>query len=304
MKTARFALGSCLLLACSASVSLAQNQRTFVSGLGNDVIPCSRTAPCRTFGFAIGQTNAGGEVVALDSAGYGPFIISKPITVEASPGAYAGITVFSGDGILVSAGPSDVVILRGITLNSQGGTHGIDFGSAGVLHVESCVINGFSGDGISLSGPAQYYVKDTIIRNNTGSGIEVSGPSASVSIDHVRIEGNGGGVFVREGGKASISNSVLSGNVAQALEALASGSGTMAELNVESCRVANNGTGVFASGAGGGVGTIRLSNSTVTDNGTGVQQAVTGVLLSRTNNTIEGNTVADAMGTIGPYTAK
>ena len=98
MKTIRFALGSFVFIAVFASASMAQLQRTFVSGFGSDSNVCSHAAPCRTFGQAISQTNAGGEVYVLDTAGYGPFTITKTISVVAQ-GVTAGISVFSGHGI-------------------------------------------------------------------------------------------------------------------------------------------------------------------------------------------------------------
>src|SRR5215469_15253791 len=126
MKTIRFALGSFVFIALSATASMAQFQRTFVSGFGSDSNPCSHAAPCRTFTRAISQTNAGGEVYVLDTAGYGPFTITKTISVVAQ-GVTAGISVFSGDGIDINAGASDTVILRGLTINNQGGVNGIVF---------------------------------------------------------------------------------------------------------------------------------------------------------------------------------
>src|SRR5215467_12306286 len=87
----------------SVSSASAQVQRTFVSGGGADSNPCSRTAPCRTFTQALMGTNAGGEVVVLDSAGYGPFTITQAVSIIAPPGVYAGVSVFSGNGITITA---------------------------------------------------------------------------------------------------------------------------------------------------------------------------------------------------------
>src|SRR5215471_7392386 len=114
MKSIGLALCSFVLVGLSASISHAQVQRTFVSGGGSDLNPCSRTAPCRTFGQAISQTNSGGEVYVLDSAGFGAFAITKPVSIVAPQGVTAGISVFSGDGITINAGASDVIILRGL----------------------------------------------------------------------------------------------------------------------------------------------------------------------------------------------
>src|SRR5919108_688209 len=112
-------------------------QRTFVSAeTGNDANPCTRTAPCRNFAAAIAQTAAGGEVVALDSGGYGPVTIGSAISLVAPTGVYAGITAFSGNAVTVSAGSSDVVTLRGLTLNGLGGSTGIAFDTGGTLYVQ------------------------------------------------------------------------------------------------------------------------------------------------------------------------
>src|SRR6266567_614359 len=123
---------------------LAQAQlRVFVSGTGSDANPCTRMAPCRNFQRGHDVVTAGGEVVALDSAGYGTVSITKSVTLTGD-GVYAGITVTSGDGVYISVGSSDTVVLRGLTLNGVGGTDGISFHAGGNLHVENCVVTGFS----------------------------------------------------------------------------------------------------------------------------------------------------------------
>src|SRR5262249_13073951 len=161
----------------------AQVQRTFVSGGGSDGNPCSRTAPCRTFTQAISQAAAGGEVIVLDSAGYGPFSITQAVSITAPAGVYAGISVFSGDGIDINAGASATVILRGLTINNQGSTgSGIICNSAGTLHVESSVVNGFSsGQGVFFQSPGKLEVKDCIFRGNSiGIGVKAASGSAQV----------------------------------------------------------------------------------------------------------------------------
>src|SRR5437588_3023774 len=110
------------------SIASGSAQRSFVSANhGNDANPCTATLPCRNFAAAITQTAAGGEVIALDSGGYGPVNIGSSISLIAPPGVYAGITAFSGDAITIAAGASDVVTLRGLTLNGLGGHNGVDF---------------------------------------------------------------------------------------------------------------------------------------------------------------------------------
>src|SRR5207248_1201059 len=122
---------------CSAN---AFAQRTFVASTGLDTNPCSRTAPCRSFGAAITAVAPGGEVIVLDSAGYGPASVTKSVSLIAPGGVYAGVTVPSGVGLTVNV-PSGVINLRGLNVNGTGGTDAIDFSGGGgaELHVENLV---------------------------------------------------------------------------------------------------------------------------------------------------------------------
>jgi len=308
MKTIRFAPAAFLFVALLASAAMAQ-QRTFVSGLGNDANPCTRTAPCRTFAIALGLTNPGGEVIALDSAGYGTMAgvntIVKSISIIAPPGVYAGISVSSGDGIDI--GSSGTVVLRGLTINNSGSSgHGILYsGSGGTLHIEDCVVNGFapSGDGLFFAGPGKLEVKDSIMRDNfVGIQITPSSTTASATIDHVRFETNTGqGLLATDLSKVTVSNSVASGN--------STGFGAVAftqscELTLESCVASNNGAGITAQSNAAGVATVRFSNCTITDNSTGLDNLGSpAVILSRSNNTVEGNATA-TVGPIGTYAAQ
>jgi hypothetical protein len=302
MKAIRFALGWILFLTLFASASVAQ-QRTFVSGLGNDLNPCSRTAPCRTFSQAISQTGAGGEVYILDTAGYGPFAITKAVSIVAQ-GVTAGISVFSGDGIDINVGSGETVILRGLTLSNHGSMgNGIAFLSGGTLHVESCVVSGFSaGNGILCNGGGKLEVKDSIMRGN-GNGISITGTS-SVAVDQVRLEGNSSiGLIAQDGAKVTVRNSIASDNAA-GFDANSTGAAAV-ELNIESCVASNNGsTGVQVQSLSTGVAIARVSNSTVTDNGIGFRTfGPPALLLSRGNNTVEGNPNGDTPGA-GTYAAK
>jgi hypothetical protein len=308
MKAIRLALGSFLFVAFFASGSMAQGvQRTFVSGLGNDGNPCTRTAPCRIFAQAILGTNAGGEVVVLDSAGYGPITIIKSVSITAPPGVYAGISVFSGDGIDINAGGSDAIILRGLTISNQGSSgNGIVFTAGGTLHVESCVVHGFSsGRGVSFNGAGNLEVKDSIIR---GSGdaiyVQPSSGTAVAAIDQVRLELCGNGLVLLERSKGTVRNSVASGSGSGAGFYAISTTGAPVELNIENCVASNNSDGIHAQSTSTGVATVRISNSTLTDNMIGLHNfGSPAVLLSRGNNTVEGNGT-DTSGTIGSYSAK
>jgi len=314
---------------------MAQLQRSFVSGTGNDGNPCSRTAPCRTFTQALSQTNAHGEVVALDSAGYGPFTITQSVSVQAAPGVYAGISVFSGDGITINAGVNDGVVLRGLTVTNQGSSgNGVVFNTGVALHVEGCEIVGFSGGGsagleLLAAGARAEVVDSTMGGNSFGIFMQPASGTAQAAIDRVRLVLNHIGLAAKDGSQVTITNSVaanndfgirapsvsaasvqlnvestaVSGNTMAGIIATATATGP-AQVNVARCVISNNAVGIQASSQSTGVATVRLAGSTVTGNGLGLQNVgAPALLLSRGDNTVEGNTT-DTLGTIGSYTAK
>src|SRR5438045_8844983 len=111
-----------------ATAILAQVNRAAVSVNGVDGNPCSPASPCRSINYALSQTNAGGEIIVLDSGGYGAFTVTKSVSVEAAPGVHAGITAASGTAISINAGASDKLVLRGLSLSGVGtGSAGIGF---------------------------------------------------------------------------------------------------------------------------------------------------------------------------------
>ena len=302
MRTLRFAVGAALFLAfASFSSAIVTVNRVFVSARsGNDANSCnSILTPCQTFAGAVAQVSPGGEVIVLDSGGYGPVTIAKSLTIEAPPGVLAFVHPPSGDAITINAGGTDVVVLRGLTLNG-GSANGIVYNTGGVLHVENCIVNGF-GTAIEFQAAGHLYVKDTILRENSGVALDVRAPSglAAASVERSRIEGNNLGLWVSNGGKASVRDTVASGNSNTGF-LVSVGAGSPGELNIEGCLIANNGNGIRSSGA---VGTVRVSTSIITDNTAGLVQDGSGTLLSRVNNTLEGNGL-DTSGTIGTYTAK
>src|SRR5215467_8241893 len=173
----------------------AQSSRTWVSGVGDDANPCSRTAPCKTFAGAISKTAAGGEIDALDPAGYGALTITKAITIDGGGGQVASVLVAGTNGIVVQAGPNDVVILRNLRFNGIGtGINGIRFLSGKDLNVESCYIFGFTTNGIDIAlnqaTAASAHVIDTVIKNNGGVGVRAANavaPNVLVGIDNTKV---------------------------------------------------------------------------------------------------------------------
>src|SRR6202030_509094 len=134
------ALAIAIFTLAFASLAQAQATRTWVSGVGDDANPCSRTAPCKTFAGAISKTAAGGEIDALDPAGYGAVTITKAITIDGGGGQVASVLVSGTNGIVINANAStDVVILRNLRINGIGsGLNGIQFLSGKALGVENC----------------------------------------------------------------------------------------------------------------------------------------------------------------------
>jgi len=159
-------------------------QRTFVAASGIDAHPCSLAQPCRSFAAAIANTDVNGEVIVLDSAGYGSVVVTKSVTIGAPPGVYAGITVFSGDGVTVD-GSGIAVTLRGLTINGQGGNTGIKFQQGATLTVENCEIVNMGVSGIAVTATnGQAVVDHSVLRNDGLWGVVVigSGPiRASIS---------------------------------------------------------------------------------------------------------------------------
>ena len=296
-----------VLLICVA-LAQAQSDRTFVSAHGTDNSDCgSLDLPCRSFNTALFKTNAGGEVIALDSGIYDTFniSISQSVTLTAAPGAHVELSNNdnSNNRITVSAAAGDRVVLRNLYLSRQPGTGSGAFGigvlRVGVLQVENCVIDGFTR-GIEFLATGKVYVVDTVVRNSS-VGIDLFPNSGTViaAIERCRFEKNGDGLAVEAFGgtivKASVKDSFTTGQVSVGFRADA-GTGATAELNIENCLSANNDTGIF-SFTNVGTATVRVSNTTVTDNTSfGVRATLSGQLLTRGNNTVEGN------GTNGTFT--
>jgi hypothetical protein len=250
---------------------------------------------------------AGGEVVILDSGNYQPLMISKAVSVVAAPGAHPGMSVASGAGISVNAGPDDVVSIRGLRIISQGGARGILFNSGKTLHVESCEISGFTPlptdcctDGILVNTSSSLVVKETIVRGNF-NGIRIFASLSSL-IERSRLEDNSNGLWAEETARVTISDSIVARNSSGITSFINTGSSTTepAEINVENCRVVGNLTGINSTGKPSDNITIltliRVSNTTVTSNfkGLAVGTPGSGRLFSRGNNTVEGNNINGA----------
>src|SRR5262245_61927828 len=134
-----------------SSVAQAQASRTWVSGVGDDANPCSRTAPCKTFAGAISKTANCGEISVLDPGGFGAVTITKSVTINGD-GTLAGILASLVNGVIVNATANDVVTLRSLSINGFcNGINGVRFLAGKHLKIENCTIYGFATHGIDMS---------------------------------------------------------------------------------------------------------------------------------------------------------
>jgi len=299
----------------------AQATRTWISGVGDDVNPCSRTAPCKTFAGAISKTAAGGVIDVLDPGGYGAVTITKSITLE-GVGDVASILVSGTNGIVVNTAtnPNSVVTLRGLQLEGLGlagnpGLSGVNFFAGGELIIERCDIGNFTdtntGSGINFhpSSSAKLVVRDTTIHNNGGTlaaapgdattttgGIVIRPLSGRVDavFDNVRVVDGPNFGIIADGTngtiQASIHNSVVSGAVGNGIWAF--GGANAVNVTLDGVTVSGNGqTGLLAQGANA---QIRTSGSTITGNATGMQNSGGGAVVSFGDNRNYGNVVNGA----------
>ena len=219
MSRVRFALQSLALLVFMLAITSsaqAQATRTWVSGVGDDVNPCSRTAPCKTFAGAISKTAAGGEIDALDPGGFGTVTITKSLLIDGTTGQGFGSILASGTtGVNVNdsltATPGTIVVrLRNLSINGAGttlGIHGINFTSGKAVEVEGCRILNFSSTGIRVAntaGNAQLVVRDTIISDITSEGINLApsntaGVSATLDMQGSSIYRTANGLTMQTG---------------------------------------------------------------------------------------------------------
>lgn len=284
------ALAVVLFTLAFGSVARAQATRTWVSGVGDDVNPCSRTAPCKTFAGAISKTAAGGVIDVLDSGGFGAVTITKSITIE-NEGSVAGVLVSGTNGIIVNAGPTDMVMLRGLTIEGVStGLNGIRFLGGLALFVENCEINRFKEKGIDFEPggtTASYlFVKDTTIRNHnfgTGGGILIQpGPTAtaSVSLDRVRIERNAFGVKAEDRSTVTIRDSILARNANEGVWAFSAAAPTVVNVH-DSTVTLNNQVGIKSEGANA---TVRISGASILSNAVGLMSLSSGAIASFGDN--------------------
>jgi hypothetical protein len=275
-----------------SSMAQAQATRTWVSGVGDDVNPCSRTAPCKTYAGAISKTAAGGEISVLDPGGYGTLTATKSITVDGGTGAGWGSTLASAtNGFIIndslSGTPGTIkVILRNLSINGAGTTLGVDgirFLRGAELTVENVVIQNFSGDAIDI---AQAGSSTTNIRNvttdNVGVGVKATTTvgEAIVLVDNCRFRAVTEGVHAISNGRVTVRDSVIT-LVTTGIRT----SGSNSIINTDDNFVAFCTTAIQASAGS----SINVSDSIIAQNATGVS-ANGGTVNSFQGNSLINNT--------------
>jgi hypothetical protein len=285
------------LVAGFSSAAFAQATRTWVSGVGDDANPCSRTAPCKTFAGAISKTAINGEINCIDPGGFGAVTITKSMNIDCHE-IFASILASGTTGsiINIAAGnandPLRTVRFRNVNFNGSGasgsigtrtGINGIRIDNAAQVSVEDCLITDFSQNGIrdQRTTGGRLTVSNTIVRNNTSTGLLSNPSSGSTALNcalfHLVAEGNGTGVTAANGGLMSIKNSTISNNTGNGLDI----EGGTTTATIDNSLISNNGVnGIFTVSSG----TLRVSNTDITNNGT----AASGPWTSFGNNRVTG----------------
>ena len=278
-----------------ATSAEAQATRTWVSGVGDDVNPCSRTAPCKTFAGAISKTATHGEINCLDPGGFGAVTITKSITIDCED-TQGSILAFGVTGVIINitstTDTKKAVKLRGLSINGAGSTtaaSGVRVLAANTVHLDEVVIDGFQTHGVSIettSGTPRVFIQDTHIRSVNGNAVNtfITGGTVNLIIGGSQLGASSVGLNLASNTNATITDSQIAGNSqSTATGIVAANASNVAAIR---CTISNNNTGVSALSGG----TVRLFASIVTANGTGLNLGG-GTIVSHVSNVFAGNGV-------------
>jgi hypothetical protein len=302
MKTRRLA-AALVLSTLTAGPAAAQATRTWVSGVGDDVNPCSRTAPCKTFAGAISKTAAAGEINCLDSGGFGTVTITKSLTIKCE-GVIGGILATGTSGVNINDSGSGTAIVTLSGLDIEGdvtGINGISFTSGAALHVHKTQIRGFRGGGnggisFTPSTTAELHVADSYITDNGTSGTTggilirpTSAASAIVAVNRTQIENNAMGVRADSSATSgtihgTVRDSVVAGSANNGVTAFSTA--TVSTLTVDKAGIVGNNFGLVVNGTSA---SLLVNDTTVTGNNTGLFVNVTGSILTYRTNAVDNN---------------
>lgn len=299
-KTFRFLFVAALTVAFSAG-AFAQATRTWVSGVGDDANPCSRTAPCKTFAGAISKTAPGGEISVLDPGGFGTINITKSITINGT-GTLAGILAANTNGVIVNAPlATDTIIIRDVSINGANTTtgNGIRYIAGGSLMVDHCWIYGFRGTGANGRGIAvektsdgNLKVIDTVIENCGQDGIRLTTTAGLIeaTLDNCTVTGTATGLHVLGNARAVARGCVFSNNTANGVFAESPTAGQFAVARVWQSAISFNNTNGVQAGTGGGSSIVEIAQNQISNNASnGVLVSANGTVNTFSNNAITGN---------------
>ena len=296
------------LFVASATVSSQAQavQRAHVSALvgldSNTSFNCDVAHPCRFFQAAMTVVDPGGEVVVLDSGGYGAVTITQSISLIAPNGVYAGISVFpGGDGVTIAT-PGVNVVLRGLTINGQGGNNGINMTAGNSLTVDHCVISNLAQIGISVIGVIKAQVIDTTILKNGNYGVllqdGVSGTISRATISRNTYQG----IVVQAGvistTAVDIADTTVEGSNTGVKVAL-SGANSLLKVSVRDSRIVQNVYGLLAISPSSGSANLSASNNMISNNAYGITASGPGVRVWASGNTVSDNTTLGLFNTSG-----
>ena len=282
-----------LVLTCLGFVSTARadGARSYISTSGSDNRPCTRNQPCRSFDGALAKTDAGGEIVAMETGTYDPTTIAKSITLAAAPGADVAIRTTGGNAVTINANTGDTIVLRGLRLGGPGknvaNTNGVFVNIVSPsccisVHLENTIVTDFEeGVQMNIGVAGRLLVSDSVFRSNkTGINFSAGGTEAhGAVVERSRLERNDTGILTSTGNPVTVSNSSASGN-GVALQANPGG-----KLDIFQSVITKNSTGVDANG-----GVVRIAYSSVMGNSTGIA-AGGGIVHSMGNNMIVSNDI-------------
>jgi len=294
------------VLLASAGVVSAQATRTWVSGVGDDANPCSRTAPCKTFAGAISKTAARGKINVLDPGGFGGVTITKSITIEAE-GDPAGVLVSGTNAIIINAGVADSVTLRNLKLEGIGtGLNGVRILSAGNVLIDGLVIEDFADNLVlldSTAGTPKVVIRNSVLRRGGTGAFEAlvritpaTGVTADLTVENSTLIGTSNGIMIGGTVDFSVRGTSITGGAG---DGIALFSATTARTGVlDDVLISDfDGSGIIVSGANS---LIRVANSTISLNSSGVDASSGGQILSFGNNRLAGNgTNGTFSGTVG-----
>lgn len=285
----RLSFAAALLSLAVAPAAFGQATRTWVSGVGDDANPCSRTAPCKTFAGAISKTAAGGEISVLDPGGFGAVTITKSITISGD-GTLAGILSAGTNGVIINAGVNDRVVLRNLSIHGAGtGLNGIRYLAGGRVELDRVTISSVTTRAIdiSLSASGTIVGRDvSIVGAPAGIRIATTAGFATGVFDRLSIFGATTGVEATANTFVSISDSTVNSGGTALLS-----SASTSLLIAEGSTLAFNGTAVSASVSGA---TVRLANNGIYNNTVGISFVAGAQVRSAGNNRVDGNPTSTA----------